>query len=137
MASAGQMLDKLTYVAWQSAQWLLKERGIVQPFGVGLDKTGDKPFTYFPADAQPGSPFDQLLSLVEAELARCVAAGNVGAVAAVYTMQSGDRTGFAVQADSPAESRLLVYPYCKTERGVEVSAPLRAQGRLVRNCFVK
>lgn len=121
-----QQLEQLVLSCLDTAKAMLKEYGLVVPFGMRVFKDSDDQKMNCPADENKDADWLQQIEMVVAELKQFLNTENISATVLVTGLESGDQKGIGLQIETELSSVMFVYPYTDKENTIEIEEPIQS-----------
>lgn len=123
--SLDQQLEQLVLSCLDTAKAMLKEYGLVVPFGMRVYTDSDDQTMNCPADEYKEVEWLQQIEMVVTELRQCLANENISATAVVTGLETDEQKGIGLQIETEQSSVLFVYPYSREADNIEIDEPIQ------------
>lgn len=129
-------LEKLVITSLETAQSMLKEYGLVIPFGIRMFHDSDDQKMNCPAKEHVDADWEEQINMVVDELREFIKNENISATALVTGLENDDTKGVGLQIENEDKSVMFVYPYYQQDDSEEwtIDEPIQA-GQMFKSVY--
>ena len=120
-----KQIEQLVLTCIDTAREMLKEYGVIIPFGIRSFNDSEDLKMNCPADKMPEGDSLKQVDNVVSELKDFVAHENIFATAYVTELEADDEKGIGLQIETTESSVLFVYPYSKKDDEWNIEEPIQ------------
>ena len=122
-----KQIEQLVLTCIDTAKEMLKEYGVVIPFGIRSFNDSEDMKMNCPGDKLPESDVSVQVDNVVKELKDFVTTENIFATAFVTELESDGESGIGLQIETVGTSVLFVYPYAKKDDDWVIDEPIQTE----------
>ena len=129
-----KQIEQLVLTCIDTAKEMLKEYGVIIPFGIRTFNDSEDMKMNCPGDKLPNEDVSIQVENVVNELRGFVATENIFATGFVTELESGGDSGIGLQVETIDSPVLFVYPYTKKDNDWIIDEPIQTE-QLLSNVF--
>ena len=127
-----KQIEQLVLLCIDTAKEMLKEYGVIIPFGIRSFNDSEDMKMNCPGDKLPEKDVSVQVEKVVSELKQFVADENIFATAFVTELESDNESGIGLQIETVQTSVLFVYPYNKKDDDWIIDEPIQTNQLLTK-----
>ena len=127
-----KQIEQLVLLCIDTAKEMLKEYGVIIPFGIRSFNDSEDMKMNCPGDKLPEKDVSVQVENVVSELKQFVADENIFATAFVTELESDNESGIGLQIETVQTSVLFVYPYNKKDDDWIIDEPIQTNQLLTK-----
>lgn len=127
-----KQIEQFILICLDTAEEMLKEYGVIIPFGARCFTDSEDMTINCPADHSPKGDTSEHIDKVVDELKSFIATENVYATAFVTELESEGESGIGLQIETVNTEVLFVYPYSKKGDEWKIEEPIQTDQLLVK-----